>query len=157
MSKKEAFDASRFNIEGNRLGAPGTAPGRVGERLPVLRGRRGTNGTRAFCTGTDGGGDEILGAVSIESSSSSSMVGDQQELKEEEGGGEYDMKEGLTGEGGDAWNMLLKIRDDADMGRGLLKAAKLVPLVLLVSDSCDPPRLPLPMRRVRLDAKSMTS
>jgi hypothetical protein len=89
LSKKEAFDASRFNIEGNRLGTPGAAPGRVGERLPVLRGRRGTKGARTFFwTGTGGGGGDILGAVSIESSSSSSMVGDQQELREEEGGGE---------------------------------------------------------------------
>jgi hypothetical protein len=47
------------------------------------------------------------------------------------------MKDGLTGEGGDAWNMLLKTREDADMGRGLLKAAKLalLMLLLLVSDS----------------------
>lgn len=69
------------------------------------------------------------------------------------------MKEGLTGEGGDAWNILLKTLEDADMGRGLLKAAKLVllMLVLLVSDSWDPPKLPLLMSRVRVDAKSITS
>ena len=45
------------------------------------------------------------------------------------------MKEGRTGDGGDAWNMLLKMRDDADEGKEWPSEKLAVLAALPVSES----------------------